>query len=190
MRASWSLYLVSLFLHIGVCCSIGQSIRVASAYYGSPNGTGVDVTRQVQQFADYGEPFRVGNDTLRVDPSPNHRKALVVVYEVNGQQISDHVQEGDVFYFRNGAEPGSNLEDHEPAIRIRRATYGARGHYVDVTNRTRQLARDRQPFTVSNETFGIDPFPGQQKILKISYLSGNTPRTRQYAEGALVNLNR
>jgi hypothetical protein len=190
MRASWSLYLISLFLHIGVFCSIGQSIRVASAYYGSPNGTGVDVTRQVQQFADYGEPFRVGNDTLRVDPSPNHRKALVVIYEVNGQQISDHVQEGDVFYFRNGAEPGRNLEDHEPAIRIRRATYGARGHYVDVTNRIRQLARDRQPFTVSNETFGIDPFPGQQKLLKISYLIGDTPRTRQYAEGALINLNR
>ena len=97
-----------------------------------------------------------------------------MIYEVNGQQISDYVQEGDVFYFRNGAEPGSNLEDHEPAIRISRATYGARGHYVDVTNRIRQLARDRQPFTVSNETFGIDPFPGQQKLLKISYLSGSS----------------
>src|ERR1700760_2778575 len=190
MRASWSLFMIALFLHIGVFCSIGQSIRVASAYYGSPNGTGVDVTRQVQQFADYGEPFRVGNETLRVDPSPNHRKALVVIYEVNGQRISDQVQEGGVFFFRNGAAPGGNLKNHDPAIRISRAMYGARGHYVDVTSRARQLVRDRQPFTVSNETFGIDPFPGQQKLLKITYLSGNTSRTRLYAEGALVNLDR
>ncbi len=182
MRASWSLSLIWLFLHIGVFCSIGQSIRVASAYYGSPNGTGVDVTRRVQQFADYGEPFRVGNETLRIDPSPNRPKALVVIYEVNGHQISDSVREGDVFYFRNGSE------DHEPAIRIRSATYGARGHYVDVTNRTRQLARNRQPFTVSNETFGIDPLPGQQKLLKISYLRGTTHRTRQYEEGTTVDL--
>jgi hypothetical protein len=188
MRASWSLSLIWLFLHIGVFCSIGQSIRVASAYYGSPNGTGVDVTRRVQQFADYGEPFRVGNETLRIDPSPNRPKALVVIYEVNGHQISDSVREGDVFYFRNGSETGSNLEDHEPAIQIRRATYGARGHYVDVTNRTRQLARNRQPFTVSNETFGIDPLPGQQKLLKISYLRGTTHRTRQFEEGTMVDL--
>ena len=42
----------------------------------------------------------------------------MVIYKVNGQQISDCVQEGDVFYFRNGEESGSNLEDHKPAIRI------------------------------------------------------------------------
>ncbi len=100
MKVSWSPFLVLVFLNIGVFCSIGQGIRVASAYYGVPNGAGVDVTRQVQQFADYGEPFRVGSDTLRVDSSPNYRKTLVVIYEVNGQRISDSAREGDVFYFR------------------------------------------------------------------------------------------
>lgn len=97
---SCSSFLVLVFLNIGVFCSIGQGIRVASAYYGVPNGAGVNVTRQVQQFADYGEPFRVGRDTLRVDSTPKYRKTLVVIYEVNGQRISDSAREGDVFYFR------------------------------------------------------------------------------------------
>ena len=188
MKASWSPFLVLLFLNIGVFCSIGQGIRIESAYYGLPNNVGVDVTRRVQQFADYGEPFRVGNETLRIDPSPNHAKALVVIYEVNGRRMSDCVQEGDVFYFRNGAESQSNLEDHRPAIRIIRAVYGTRGRYVDVTDRVRQLAQDSHPFTASNETFGVDPYPGHQKQLKISYWRGSTRQNQQYQEGSLVQL--
>ena len=111
MKAYWSPSLVLLFFNIGVFCSIGQGIRIESAYYGPPNKTGVDVTRRVQRFADYGEPFRVGSDTLRIDPSPNHPKSLVVIYEVYGQRISDCVREGEVFYFRNGSESESN-RDH------------------------------------------------------------------------------
>jgi len=177
-----------VFLNIGVLCSIGQGIRVTSAYYGSPNSVGVDVTRRVQQFADYGEPFRVGRDTLRIDPSPNHRKALVVIYEVNGQRISDSVREGDVFYFRNGAEADNNLDDHRPAVRIVRALYGAQGHYADVTGIVSQLARDGKPFRVSNETFGVDPYPDQRKWLKVSYLHGKKHYNQQYEEGDRVQL--
>jgi hypothetical protein len=189
MKTYWSPSLVLLFLNIGVFCSTGQGIRIESAYYGSPNAAGVDVTRRVQQFADYGEPFRVGNDTLKIDPSPNRAKALVVNYEMNGRRISDCVREGDVFYFRNGGESDSNLEDHGPAIRIVTALYGARGRYVDVTGLVRQLARERRPFTVSNETFGVDdPYRGQQKRLKISYLRGKTRRTAQYEEGDQIQL--
>src|ERR1700721_1543397 len=104
MKPHWSLPLIMLFLHLGVFCSIGQGIRVASAYYGSPNGVSVDVTRRVQLFADYGEPFRVGKETLRIDPAPPRRKTLVVIYDLNGHRISDTVEEGDVFYFRNWRE--------------------------------------------------------------------------------------
>jgi hypothetical protein len=91
---------------------MGQGIRVESAYYGRPNSAGVDVTRRVQQFADYGEPFRVGKETLRIDPFPNHPKALVVIYAVNGHRISECVQEGDVFYFRNGGESENGPGNH------------------------------------------------------------------------------
>jgi hypothetical protein len=186
MKPYSSLALTLLFLHLGLFCSIGQAIRVASAYYGSPNGSSVDVTRRVQQFADYGEPFRVGKETLRIDPSPKHRKALVVIYEVSGRRISDTVLEGDVFYFRNAEETHGDW--HKPVLRIKKALYGGRGRYVDVTNRVRALARDRQGFTVSTRTIGVDPAPGQKKWLKISYLRGSSSRTQQYEDGDRVRL--
>jgi hypothetical protein len=182
MKVSWSPPLVLLFLNIGVMCSIGQGIQIESAYYGVPNRTGANVTRRVQRFADFGEPFRVGNDTLGIDPAPNHAKVLVVNYELNGQQISDSVREGEVFYFRNGAE------GHRPAIRIIRALYGTRGRYVDVTPRVRQMARDHWSFTVSNQTFGVDPYEGQPKRLRITYQRGTKRYDEQYEEGAQILL--
>ncbi len=188
MKAYWSPSLVLLFFNLGVFCSFGQGIRIESAYYGPPNKSGVDVTRRVQRFADYGEPFRVGSDTLRIDPYPNYPKSLVVIYEIFGQRISDCVREGDVFYFRNGLDPKSNGDHRSPTIQIVRALYGVRSHYVDVTRLVRQLARDRQPFMVSNETFGVDPYQGRQKWLKISYLSGDSPHDQQYKEGTQIRL--
>ena len=188
MKPSWSLPLVLLFLHLGVFCSIGQGIRVTSAYYGSPNHASVDVTRRVQQFADYGEPFRVGKETLRIDPSPKRRKALVVIYETGGRRISDTVQEGDVFYFKNGEEARGTRGDHRTALRINQALYGARGRYVNVTNRVRELTGGHRAFTVSSKTLGVDPTPGRQKLLKIWYRLGRTIRTQQYVDGDRVKL--
>ena len=104
MKTSWTPSLVLIFIYLGIVCSMGQEIRIESAYYGAPNRTGVDVTRRVQRFADYGEPFRVGNETLSIDPSPNQLKALVVIYDVKGRRISDAVREGDVFYFKTLGE--------------------------------------------------------------------------------------
>jgi hypothetical protein len=188
MKAYWSPSLVLLFFNIGVFCSVGQGIRIESAYYGPPNKTGVDVTRSVQQFADYGEPFRVGSDTLRTDPSPNHPKLLVVVYEIYGQRISDCVREGDVFYFRNAPESESNRGHRGSSIQIIRALYGAGSRYVDVTGLVSQLERDHRSFTVSNETFGVDPYQGRPKWLKISYLRGELRRDQEYKEGAQIRL--
>src|ERR1700730_12092422 len=132
MKATWTQSLVLVFINIGIFCSMGQGIRIESAYYGAPNRIGVDVTRRVQRFADYGEPFRVGNDTLRIDPSPNRPKMLTVVYYVNRRRISETVPEGEVFYFRNGGYAHHGPDDYRPSIRIIRATYGTRGRYADV----------------------------------------------------------
>jgi hypothetical protein len=188
MKVSWSPSLVLLFLNIGITCSMGQGIEIESASYGVPNRTGVDVTRRVQRFADFGEPFRVGRDTLRVDPDPDHQKVLVVNYEVNGQRISDRVREGEVFYFRNGTERQAGAKRHAPAVRIIRASYGAKGRYVDVTPIIRQMARDHRTFTISNQTFRVDPYEGQQKRLKITYLRGNRRYEEQYKEGSRIQL--
>jgi hypothetical protein len=102
MKVFWTTSLVLICLLAGAINSIAQGIQVESAYYGSRDGVGVDVTSRVQRFADYGEPFRVGNETLRIDPSPNRPKTLTVVYSVNGRRISETVPEGEVFYFRSG----------------------------------------------------------------------------------------
>src|SRR5215470_11739826 len=117
MKVFWLPLLSLSFLLIGVLCSMGQSIRVESAYYASRNGAGADVTQTVQRFADYGEPFRVNNDTLSTDPSPNDGNTLVVVYHANGQRISDAVPEGEVFYFRSGRDTDYRPEYHKPGTR-------------------------------------------------------------------------
>ena len=188
MKPYRSLPLILLFLQVGVFCSIGQGIRVASAYYGSPSGIGVDVTRRVQQFADYGEPFRVGKETLRIDPASTRRKTLVVIYDLKGHRISDSVEEGDVFYFRNWREIERDGPPGGAAIRITEARYGAQGRYSDVTDRVQAFARRRQSFMVSNKTFGFDPYPGRKKWLEITYLRGRTNRTQKYSEGSKVRL--
>jgi hypothetical protein len=181
-----SLMLFSLLF--GAIHSMGQGIRVESAYYGSRGGAGVDVTRRVQRFADYGEPFRVSNDTFRIDPSPKRAKTLTVVYDLDGRRISETVPEGEVFYFRNGGYVQSGPGDYRPGIRIIRATYGAKGRYADVTGIVRDRSRFRTPFKVSNETFGVDPYPGQGKRLKIYYLLRGEQREKEYREGEVVRI--
>jgi hypothetical protein len=177
-----------LGLLLGAVDSMGQIIRVESAYYGSRGGGGVYVTGRVQRFADYGEPFRVSNDTFRIDPSPQRPKTLIVVYEVNGHRISEAVPEGEVFYFRNGGYAERGPDDYRPSVRIIRATYGAKGRFVDVTGVVRDRVRDRTVFKVANETFGVDPYPGKGKRLKIYYLRGGEQRVVEYQEGDSVRI--
>jgi hypothetical protein len=188
MKAFWIPSLVLFCLLLGAIDSMGQGIRVESAYYGSRDGVGVDVTERVQRFADYGEPFRVSNDTLRIDPSPNRPKTLIVVYNVSGRRISETVPEGEVFYFRNGGYAHHGPDDYRPGIRIIQAIYGTRGRYVDVTGIVRDRFRDGKSFTVANDTFGVDPYPGQGKRLKISYIRGGEQREKEYREGDSVRI--
>jgi hypothetical protein len=188
MKLFWTPSLVLLCFFLGAIDSMGQGIRVESAYYGSRDWVGADVTGRVQRFADYGEPFRVSNDTLRIDPAPNRPKTLTVVYYVNGRRISETVPEGEVFYFRSGGYSHRGPDDYRPGIRIIRATYGTRGRYADVTGIVRDRVRDRRSFTVANDTFGVDPYPGKGKRLKIFYIRDGEEREREYAEGDSVRL--
>jgi hypothetical protein len=188
MRAYWPPILTLLVMNIGANFAIGQGIQVRSAYYGPSNRVGIDVARRVQRFADYGEPFRVGSDTLQIDAEFDRPCVLVVTYELNGQQITERVPEGEVFYFRNPKGTDSGLPDRGPPVRVIRAFYGAKGRYVDVTRIVRSLLDGQGPFQVSNETFGIDPYRGEQKWLRISYILGGIRRDERYAEGDLVEL--
>jgi hypothetical protein len=178
---------VAFILLATVSLSPAQSINVVSAYYGT-SARSRDVTGRVQRFADFGEPFRVSNDTFRMDPVPGQKKTLVVVYDVGGRRITDRVEEGDVFYFRGGGYADAGPGYHRRRIQILDAAYGTRGRYANVSRIVQNFVRVRQPFKVSNETFGIDPYPGVIKRLKVLYLRNGERRSEIYVEGDTVRL--
>jgi hypothetical protein len=189
-------YLSVLLMVLAFASSaVAQRIYVESAYYGTRNRGGMDVTREVQRFARRGDPFRVSNELFGYDPSPTHQKTLVVVYVVDGRRYRTSTDEGDVFYFRGGGYeegpgyypgPGPGYGEYEGRIRIVRAMYGARGHYVDVTRIVREFAMNGEPFSASNETFGIDPYKGETKHLRVSYILDGEQRESRWDEGDFV----
>jgi len=177
-----------IFLFLAdVSSSLAQRIKVESAYYGAPD-RGRNVTAHVQRFADYGEPFRVSNDTFRMDPAPGQMKRLIVVYTVEGRRIRDSANEGDVFYFGGGRYADAGPGYYRRGIQILDAAYGTRGRYANVTGIVQNFVRIQQAFTVSNQTFGIDPYPGVRKRLKVFYSRNGTRRSQTYVEGDVVHL--
>ena len=128
MKAFWLPLLSLSFLLIGVLCSMGQSIRVESAYYGSRNGAGADVTQTVQRFADYGEPFRVNNDTLSTDPSPNDENTLVVVYRTVSGFPTLYLR---VKYFTSGAVATPTIAPNTTSLVFDAAYQDCKGLCVD-----------------------------------------------------------
>jgi hypothetical protein len=187
MKAFGYTFWVMFILLASISASLAQRISVESANYGTLDRS-KDVTRRVQRFADYGEPFRVSNDTFRMDPAPGRRKTLVVVYRVEGRRISDNAQEGDVFYFRGGGYADASPAYYRRGIQILEAAYGTRGRYANVTRIVRNFVQTRRPFTVSNQTFGMDPYPGVTKRLKVVYFRNGARRSQIYVEGDVVRL--
>ena len=187
MKAFGFTFSVIFLLLAGISASQAEHIEVESAYYGTLDRS-KNVSRRVQRFADYGEPFRVSNDTLRMDPVPGRKKTLVVVYRVEGRRISDSAQEGDVFYFRGGQYADAGPRYYRRGVRILEAAYGTKGQYANVTRVVQHFAQVRRPFTVSNKTFGIDPYPGAPKRLKLIYFRNGERRTQIYIEGDVVRL--
>src|SRR6266404_9936690 len=87
MKAFGSIFSVTFILLACISSSLAQRIMVESAYYGAPD-RGRNVTADVQRFADYGEPFRVSNDTFRMDPAPGKRRGW------SSSTVSEGVESG------------------------------------------------------------------------------------------------
>jgi hypothetical protein len=87
-----------------------------------------------------------------------------------------------------GRGPDYRDEGDEYGPRIVRAVYGAHGRYVDVTDIVRRFARDGVRFEVSNETFGVDPYKGHSKKLKVIYEDNGGTSEKEYDEGDRVRL--
>ncbi len=68
------------------------------------------------------------------------------------------------------------------------AQYGTSPHHVDVTNRLKELARQDRTFRMGNKSFGVDPDPGHDKMLRI-FARGQDGQERmfEYREGSTVD---
>lgn len=72
--------------------------------------------------------------------------------------------------------------------RILHADYGWGDQRVDVTERLRELARHDVTFRMKNHTFGVDPAPGREKVLRIFVREpGGGTRTLEYREGSVID---
>jgi hypothetical protein len=173
-----------LLLFGGVTAAYSQRIYVESAYYGA-GGRGVDVTRRVQRLAYEGQGFRVSNRNLGIDPAPGRRKNLSVTYYVDRRRVVQRVSEDDVFYFRRGGYGGGwpDYDDGYRGTTIVRAVYGTRGRYADVTRTVRRYARRGESFRVSNDTFGVDPYKGRSKQLRVVFERYGRRFDREWSEG-------
>ena len=68
------------------------------------------------------------------------------------------------------------------------AEYGTERNHVDVTQRLRQLASNDRTFRMGNSTFGVDPDPGQIKMLRIyTRDAGGRQRVFEYRENSVID---
>lgn len=167
---------------------------ILQARYGTENNH-VDVTARLRELARQDRRFRLSNDLFGVDPEPGRQKVLRIFardrmgrerhFEYRERDWIDGAQfvgwrggnwgdsnwdggwqgSGNRGSDRREEARGNGRDDGEFTILY--ATYGASGRDVDVTDRLRELARRDQQFRLTNDLFGVDPLPGQTKILRI-----------------------
>ena len=98
---------------------------------------------------------------------------------------------GTPYYSAAAANPGRNGQARggdQGEVQILQARYGTARNNVDVTERLRELARRDRSFRMGNDSFGVDPAPGQVKQLRIYARAGNgQTRTYEYTEGSIVD---
>lgn len=175
---------------------------ILHARYGT-EANHADVTGRLRELARRDQSFRLENDVFGMDPDPGRTKTLRIfardrsgrerTFEyrerdwVNGNQF---VGWGGGSWGNAGGSNGWHGNDGRDSgeFTIRYATYGTRQREVDVTDRLRELARRDQRFRLGNDTFGIDPDPGQTKRLRIvTRERGGQERVFEYRENMVVD---
>lgn len=156
---------------------------ILHARYGSEQHH-VDVTGRLRELAGQDRRFRLTNDLFGVDPEPGRHKTLRIFARdrQGGERVFDFRErdwvDGAQFVgwgrgnwgdsnWQGGWQGGGGRRRDDGEFIILYATYGASGRDVDVTDRLRELARRDQQFRLTNDLFGVDPLPGQTKILRI-----------------------
>lgn len=190
---------------------------ILNARYGTENSH-VDVTARLRELARQDRRFRLTNDLFGgVDPDPGRQKTLRIFARdrqgqerqfdfrerdwIEGAQFigwgSGNWGDGNASRGWNGNDRGDRRDERRGGGRddgeftILNATYGTGRREVDVTDRLRELARRDQVFRLTNDTFGgIDPDPGQTKVLRIFARDrSGQQRSFEYREYATVDGN-
>ncbi len=184
----------------------GQFI-IQHARYGTENRH-VDVTDRLRDLARRDRRFKLENDLFGVDPDPGRTKTLrIFARDRQGREQTFEFREYDwvdgsqfIGWSRGGwgdydgprgwhggnDRRGDGRDDGEFTILY--ATYGASGRDVDVTDRLRELARRDQRVRLTNDLFGVDPLPGQTKILRIFARDrGGQERVFEYREYGTID---
>ncbi|MDG0852418.1 DNAJC11 domain-containing protein [Roseateles puraquae] len=179
---------------------------ILRARYGTENRH-VDVTGRLRDLARQDRRFKLTNDLFGIDPDPGRTKTLrIFARDRYGREQQFEYREYDwvdgaqfIGWGRGnwgdeggpGGWHGSRDDRHDDGnYVILYATYGASGRDVDVTDRLRDLARRDQRLRLTNELFGVDPYPGQTKILRIfTRERGGQERTFEYREYQTIDGN-
>ncbi|WP_457356386.1 hypothetical protein [Roseateles sp. P5_D6] len=183
---------------------------ILHARYGTEHNH-VDVTGRLRELARQDRRFRLSNDLFGVDPEPGRTKTLrIFARDRQGRERTFEFRERDwvdgnrfIGWGRGnwgesggsggwqggGNSPGGDRHD-DGEFTILYATYGADGRDVDVTDRLRELARRDQRVRLTNELFGVDPFPGKTKVLRIFARDrGGQERVFEYREYGTIDGN-
>jgi hypothetical protein len=160
---------------------------ILRARYGTEQGH-VDVTDRLRQLARQDRRFRLTNELFGVDPDPGRQKVLrIFARDRQGREREFDFRErdwvdgaqfigwsGGRWGESDGSQGWHGGNDRRDDGRdsgeyvILSASYGTGRREVDVTDRLRELARRDQRFRLDNDTFGgMDPDPGQTKLLRI-----------------------
>lgn len=95
---------------------------------------------------------------------------------------------GNNFYPERGSEVGGN-DNNSSSLVIVRASYGVDNRHRDVASSLQGMVREgRLEFKVDNETLGMDPAPGREKELRLTYEFRGRRRDVVVREGEWLRL--
>jgi hypothetical protein len=173
---------------------------ILSAQYGTETRH-VDVTGRLKELAAHDRTFRVGHDSMRVDPAEGRSKALrIFARGPNGgermfEYVDGSIVDGAMFRAWGRGEWGSGWSGNwngapvdQGEFLILTAQYGSERRHVDVTNRLKEMARHDVTFRLDYRTFGVDPDEGHAKALRI-FARGPNGRERmfEYIDGSVID---